>query len=100
MNVFETLREQVPIGRLVEPGKGGKAHCVSPGHPDNRPSMHIYEDHVHCFATRRWRNIRRCVSGGRAGALTRSCRIGFCLDAMKMARRRSYRSGTGGASRV
>ncbi len=50
MNVFETLREQVPIGRLVEPGKGGKAHCVSPGHPDNRPSMHIYEHHVHCFA--------------------------------------------------
>lgn len=50
MNVFETLREQVPIARLVEPGTGGKAHCVEPGHQDNSPSLHIYEDHVHCFA--------------------------------------------------
>ncbi len=50
MNVFETLREQVSIGRLIEPSNGGKAHCVTPGHQDNDPSMHVYDDHVHCFA--------------------------------------------------
>jgi hypothetical protein len=36
MNAFETLREQVPIGRLVECGKGGKARCVAPGHAETR----------------------------------------------------------------
>jgi DNA primase len=50
VNVFETLREQVPLVRLVEPSKGGKAHCVAPGHQDNNPSMHVYEDHVHCYS--------------------------------------------------
>jgi DNA primase len=50
VNVFETLREQVPLVWLVEPGKGGKAHCVAPGHQDNNPSMHVYEDHVHCYS--------------------------------------------------
>jgi DNA primase len=50
VNIFETLREQVTIGRLIEPGSGGKAHCVAPGHQDNDPSMHVYDDHVHCFA--------------------------------------------------
>ena len=50
MNVFETLREQVPIGGLIERGNGGKAHCVAPEHRDYNPSMHIYDDHVHCFA--------------------------------------------------
>ena len=50
MNVFETLREQVAIGRLIELGNGGKARCVAPEHQDNNLSMHIYEDHVHCFA--------------------------------------------------
>src|SRR5215217_6427375 len=50
VNVFETLREQVTIGRLIEVGNGGKAHCVAPGHQDNDPSMHVYDDHVHCFA--------------------------------------------------
>lgn len=50
MNTFETLREQVPLVQLVEPGKGGKAHCVAPGHQDNNPSMHVYEDHVHCYS--------------------------------------------------
>lgn len=49
MSIFETLREKVPIERLVEPGAGGKAHCVAPGHQDNGPSMHVYDDHVHCF---------------------------------------------------
>jgi DNA primase len=50
VNIFETLREQVTIDRLIEPGSGGKAHCVAPGHQDNDPSMHVYDDHVHCFA--------------------------------------------------
>src|SRR5829696_3371794 len=50
VNIFETLREQVTIGRFIEPGSGGKAHCVAPGHQDNDPSMHAYDDHVHCFA--------------------------------------------------
>jgi DNA primase len=50
VNIFETLREQVTFGRLIEPGSGGKAHCVAPGHQDNDPSMHVYDDHVHCFA--------------------------------------------------
>jgi DNA primase len=50
VNVFETLREQVAIGLLIEPSNGGKAHCVAPGHQDNDPSMHVYGDHVHCFA--------------------------------------------------
>jgi DNA primase len=50
VNIFETLREQVAIGRLIESDSGGKAHCVAPGHQDNDPSMHVYDDHVHCFA--------------------------------------------------
>jgi DNA primase len=50
VNIFETLREQVPLVWLVEPGSGGKAHCVAPEHRDDNPSMHIYNDHVHCFA--------------------------------------------------
>src|SRR5919112_1034293 len=50
VNVFETLREQVTIGQLIEHGSGGKAHCVAPEHRDDNPSMHIYDDHVHCFA--------------------------------------------------
>src|SRR5215217_8828765 len=50
VNIFETLREQVTIGRLIESGNGGKAHCVAPGHQDNDPSMHVYDDHVHCFS--------------------------------------------------
>jgi DNA primase len=50
VNVFETLREEVAIGRLIELSNGGKAHCVAPGHQDKDPSMHVYDDHVHCFA--------------------------------------------------
>ena len=50
MNVFETLREQVALGRLIEHDNGGKTHCVAPEHQDYNPSMHIYNRHVHCFA--------------------------------------------------
>src|SRR5215203_4583852 len=50
MTAFETLREQVPVGRLVESSRGGNVRCVVPGHPDDNPSMRVYDDHVHCFA--------------------------------------------------
>jgi DNA primase len=50
VNVFESLREQVPIGRLVEPARGSKGQCVAPAHTDHNPSMHLYDDRVHCFA--------------------------------------------------
>ena len=50
MNAFETLREQVPVGRLVESSRGGNARCVASGHPDHNPSMRVYDNHVHCFA--------------------------------------------------
>ncbi len=34
------------------PGMNGhrKISCVSPSHADRTPSMHVYEDHVHCFS--------------------------------------------------
>ena len=48
--IFETLRHQVPLTRIVSANGPSKAHCVSRDHPDNDPSMHLYEDHVHCFA--------------------------------------------------
>ncbi len=34
------------------PGMNGhrKISCISPSHADRTPSMHVYEDHVHCFA--------------------------------------------------
>ena len=53
MNVFETLQEQVNLAEIVERYSKitkNKARCVAPDHPDNDPSMHIYDDHVHCFA--------------------------------------------------
>lgn len=50
MSIFETLREQIPLDRIVQANGSGKAHCVAPDHQDNDPSMHLYEGHVHCFA--------------------------------------------------
>ena len=47
-SVFDALREAVPIERLVETNGHRKALCVA--HEEQTPSMHIYEDHVHCFA--------------------------------------------------
>jgi DNA primase len=50
MNVFETLRERVPIeeavGRVTEMA-GRKARCVA--HDDEHPSMHVYDRHIHCY---------------------------------------------------
>jgi DNA primase len=28
----------------------GKAQCVAPDHQDASPSMHLYDNHVHCFS--------------------------------------------------
>jgi DNA primase len=46
-SVFEALREEVPIGRLIESNGHRKTLCVN--HSEKTPSMHVYEDHVHCF---------------------------------------------------
>jgi DNA primase len=50
MNVFEILQEQIPVHNAIPlDGHGRKVSCISPGHSDAEPSMHVYEDHVHCF---------------------------------------------------
>jgi DNA primase len=46
-SVFEALREEVPIGRLIESNGHRKTLCVN--HSEKTPSMHVYEDHVHCY---------------------------------------------------
>jgi hypothetical protein len=46
-SVFEALREEVSIGQLVEANGHRKTLCVN--HSEKTPSMHVYEDHVHCF---------------------------------------------------
>jgi DNA primase len=50
MNVFEILREQVTLDRVVSANGSAKARCAAPDHHDDHPSMHVYEDHVHCFS--------------------------------------------------
>ena len=50
MSIFETLREQIPLDSIIQANGSGKAQCVAPDHPDANPSMHIYDDHVHCFS--------------------------------------------------
>jgi DNA primase len=49
-SVFDVLREEVPIERLIETNGHRKALCVS--HSEKTPSMHVYEDHVHCYGCR------------------------------------------------
>jgi DNA primase len=46
-SVFEVIREEVPIGRLIETNGHRKALCIS--HSEKDPSMHVYEDRVHCY---------------------------------------------------
>jgi DNA primase len=52
VSVFEALGEQVSlleiVGRYCDV-RGGKARCVARDHRDANPSMHLYDDHVHCF---------------------------------------------------
>jgi DNA primase len=46
-SVFGALREEVPIRRLMESNGHRKILCVN--HSEKTPSMHVYEDHVHCY---------------------------------------------------
>src|SRR5829696_2971259 len=48
--MFEDLRDRVGLSLIVSANGSGKAHCVSPDHHDEDPSMHLYDDHAHCFA--------------------------------------------------
>ncbi len=53
MNIFEMLREQLSVEQLVGHGPGARSNkvaCVAPAHDDANPSMHLYDDHVHCFS--------------------------------------------------
>ncbi len=49
-SVFEVLREEIRIDRVI-PGINGhrKVSCISPRHEESNPSMHVYDDHVHCY---------------------------------------------------
>jgi DNA primase len=49
MNIFETLRDQVPLEVVLGVKTGEKTHCVALGHEDTNPSLHNYGDHAHCF---------------------------------------------------
>ncbi|HSK84970.1 MAG TPA: toprim domain-containing protein [Rubrobacter sp.] len=48
--MFEVLRDRVGLELIVSANGFGKARCVSPGHQDENPSMHLYDDRAHCFA--------------------------------------------------
>ena len=53
MSAFEILRERVPLAEAVgrhREVQGNRARCVAPDHEDASPSMHLYDDHVHCFS--------------------------------------------------
>jgi DNA primase len=50
VSIFEVLRDRVGLDLIVSANGSGKARCVSPGHQDDNPSMHLYDDHAHCFA--------------------------------------------------
>jgi DNA primase len=46
-SVFEVIREEVPIGQLIETNGHRKILCIN--HSEKHPSMHVYDDHVHCY---------------------------------------------------
>jgi DNA primase len=50
VSIFDAIRDQVSLDRLLSANSSGKTRCVAPGHQDNDPSMHLYGDHVHCFS--------------------------------------------------
>src|SRR5829696_3330791 len=50
MSLFDFLRDQVGLDQIVSANGSGKTRCVSPDHHDDNPSMHLYDDHAHCFA--------------------------------------------------
>jgi DNA primase len=49
MSIFDTLREQIPLERVIQANGHGKVRCIAPDHEDPRPSMHVYDDHVYCY---------------------------------------------------
>lgn len=49
MSIFEALKEQVPLDRIIQANGSGKVRCVAPNHRDANPSMYLYDDHTHCF---------------------------------------------------
>jgi DNA primase len=48
--MFGFLRDRVGLDQIVTANGSGKARCVSAGHQDNDPSMHLYDDHAHCYS--------------------------------------------------
>jgi len=53
VGAFELLRDEIPLDRVVETngGTAGNRHvlCIAPDHHEKTPSMHVYDDHVHCY---------------------------------------------------
>jgi DNA primase len=48
-SIFDVLRDEVLLDRIVEKNGHRKAFCVA--HDDTEPpDMHLYDDHAHCFA--------------------------------------------------
>jgi DNA primase len=39
----------MPLSRLIETNGHGNIRCIVPDHEDTTPSMHLYEEHAHCF---------------------------------------------------
>jgi DNA primase/transcriptional regulator with XRE-family HTH domain len=50
MSLFDFLREQVAIEHVLGTNGGGKVRCIAPDHQDTNPSMHLYDDRVHCYS--------------------------------------------------
>jgi DNA primase len=50
VSLFDAIRDQVTLDQLVSADGSCKARCAAPNHQDSHPSMHVYEDHVHCFS--------------------------------------------------
>lgn len=53
MSVFEMLQDRLPVEEVVgahQEIRGNKVRCLNPDHQDTNPSMHLFGDHVHCFA--------------------------------------------------
>jgi DNA primase len=48
VNVFDILREQVPLEELLQVNGHRKVLCIA--HDEQTPSMHVYDDHAYCFA--------------------------------------------------
>ena len=96
MSVFDAIRDHVTLSRIFPVNGSSKAHCVAPDHQDNHPSMHIYEDHVHCFScgfhgdvTDVWAALRGCERPIEA-ALDLAREFGIELPAVSADEHRSW----------